>query len=74
MAVGNGNPVTWRELNLVIEPIKEDLTEIKGDVKILLAAHAGSEAVSSWQRWFFGSAFVIVAGVAAYLCQVAFGL
>ena len=40
MAEGNGSPVTWRELNLVVEPIKTDVSEIKEDVKRLLGGQA----------------------------------
>jgi hypothetical protein len=29
----NGDHVTWRELNLALEPIREDVQEIKRDVK-----------------------------------------
>lgn len=32
----NGAHVTWRELNLVLEPLRNDVAEIKGDVKTLL--------------------------------------
>lgn len=31
----NGDHVTWRELNLALEPMKEDIVEIKTDVKAL---------------------------------------
>lgn len=45
MAEGNGSPVTWRELNLVVEPIKEDVAEIRKDVKSLLGGQARAEGV-----------------------------
>lgn len=44
---GNGSYVTWRELNLVILPLKDDLAEVKGDVKKLLAGQAGAAALES---------------------------
>lgn len=31
----NGSHVTWRELNLALDPIKSDVAEIKGDVKAM---------------------------------------
>lgn len=31
----NGAHVTWRELNLALGPIKDDVSEIKADVKAL---------------------------------------
>lgn len=58
MGVGNGTPVTWRELNLLITPLQDDVTEMKADVKSLLATQAGDEALSNWQRWFFGAVFL----------------
>ena len=53
MSEGNGTPVTWRELNLVVEPIKEDVQEIKQDVKRLVrgqATAAGIELVAKEDR------------------------
>ena len=53
MAEGNGTPVTWRELNLVVDPIKEDVQEIKKDVKRLVhgqATAAGIELVAKEDR------------------------
>lgn len=67
----NGTPVTWREFNLFREPLIRDLAEIKGDVKTLLAAHAGSEALSGWQRWFFGSVIIASLGAIATLVWLA---
>lgn len=40
MSDGNGTPVTWRELNLVVDPIKEDVRAIGADVKLLLTRQA----------------------------------
>jgi hypothetical protein len=53
LAEGNGTPVTWRELNLVVDPIKEDVSEIKQDVKRLVrgqATAAGVELVAKEDR------------------------
>jgi hypothetical protein len=35
MAGDNGSHVTWRELNLALGPIREDVGEIKEDVKAI---------------------------------------
>ena len=68
---GNGNYVTWRELNLTLAPMRSDISEIKGDVKELLATRAGQAAVSSWQRFFFGTitlgVLLVIAGVVTTL-------
>ena len=69
----NGSHVTWRELRLLIDPIKEAVNETRSDVKLLLQAHAGDEAVSSWQRWFFGAVFVSGLGAVATLVWLAVG-
>jgi hypothetical protein len=53
LAEGNGTPVTWRELNLVVDPIKDDVKEIKEDVKRLVrgqATAAGIELVAKEDR------------------------
>ena len=69
----NGSHVTWRELRLLIDPIQRTVDEVRGDVKLLLAAQAGDEAVSSWQRWFFGGIFVAGLGAVATLVWLAVG-
>lgn len=33
MTGSNGSPVTWRELDLALEPLKEDVREIKQALK-----------------------------------------
>lgn len=35
MSETNGSHVSWRELNLALDPIKEDVAEIKSDVKAI---------------------------------------
>jgi hypothetical protein len=59
----NGSPVTWREMNLRLKPIEDDVGEIKTDVKTLLGKAAGDAAVSSWQRFFFGTVAVAVISI-----------
>jgi len=62
---GNGSYVTWRELRLLTDPIQRAVDETRADVKLLLASQAGDDAVSSWQRWFFGVVLVgMVSGIA----------
>lgn len=73
MSDGNGTPVTWRELNLALAPIHQLLNETRGDVKSLLVANAGAEAISGWQRWFFGTVVVAVLGAIGTLVGLAFG-
>lgn len=43
----NGTHVTWRELRLFVGPILEDVSEIKGDVKLILAAQDRAKGVAS---------------------------
>ena len=73
MSEGNGSPVTWRELNLALSPLKEGLSEVRSDVKLLLGAHAGDEAVSGFQRWLFGTVVVLVSGAIGTLLYLAVG-
>lgn len=46
----NGNYVTRAELKAHLDPMKNDIAEIKGDVKTLVVAQAKEAAVSIWQR------------------------
>lgn len=48
---GNGSHVTWRELNLALEPIKGDVEEIKADVKVLVADKARSQGFKQAHHW-----------------------
>lgn len=73
MGEGNGTPVTWRELNLALDPLKSALNETRGDVKALLVANAGAQAVTTWQRWFFGSVLFAVLGSIGMIIGLAVG-
>jgi len=46
----NGNYVTRAELSAHLTPMRSDISEIKGDVKTLLARDAGVQAVSKYRR------------------------
>lgn len=70
---GNGTPVTWREARLLVNPIIEDVAEIKSDVKTLLAAHAGDEAVSKFQRGLLGAVVILVSSGIGTLLYLAVG-
>ncbi len=67
----NGSHVTWRELRLLIDPIQFTVNEVRADVKTLLASQAGDEAISAWQRWFFGVVFVGMFGAITTLIYMA---
>lgn len=73
MSEGNGTPVTWRELNLALDPLKTGLGEVRSDVKLLLAAHAGDEAVSRFQRGLLGGVVILVASGIGELLYLAAG-
>ena len=47
----NGGYVTRAELNAHIGPMKEDIAEIKDDVKTLLRSRDGGYAVAGLMRW-----------------------
>lgn len=34
---GNGSPVSWRELNLALDPIKKDVVEVKTSLDVFHA-------------------------------------
>jgi hypothetical protein len=46
----NGNYVTRAELKANLDPMRNDITEIKGDVKTLLAREAGATAVRHFKE------------------------
>lgn len=48
----NGSYVTRAELKAHLDPMKSDITEIKGDVKTLVLAQAGQKAVSTLRMRF----------------------
>ena len=73
MAEGNGEYVTRRELYLITKPIEDNVGEIKADVKTLLAAQAGSRALSTYQRWLFGTVFIGILAILATLLVIAQG-
>lgn len=73
MSDGNGTPVTWRELGLALDPLKSSLSEVRADVKTLLAAHAGDEAVSKFQRGLLGGVVILVASGIGELLYLAAG-
>lgn len=50
MAAENGHHVTRAELEAHLKPIREDVSEIRTDVKSLLASQAGQSALSAWHR------------------------
>lgn len=58
----NGNYVTRAELKATVEPMRSDLTEVKADVKTLLAAQAGSRAVSGLLRHVSTLTSTLIAG------------
>lgn len=47
MESSNGSHVTWRELNLVLKPLTEDVSEVKRDVKMLLNGQLAAAAVAA---------------------------
>lgn len=55
--------VTERELNAHLEPIRNDLGEVKADVKSLLLAHAGQRAVSKVYWKYVGIAATLCCGL-----------
>ncbi len=67
----NGAYVTWREFNLAWDPLKDDVAEIRRDVKALLASQAGDDAISGWQRWFFGTVIFGMIGAISTLVWLA---
>lgn len=80
---GNGNHVTWRELRLYIEPMKEDLADVRSDVKTLIAGQdkaagallAAAKATDSRRFWTtIAASFVtaVVAGGIGSLLYLAF--
>ena len=73
MSDENGAHVTWRELRLLIDPIQRAVDETRSDVKLLLAAQAGDDAISSWQRWFFGVVICSTLGAVVTLLYLALG-
>lgn len=71
--VENGSYVTRAELRAHLEPIREDVAEIRTDVKSLLGFQAASAAISSWQRFWIGTAGVGGLGALATLVWLAHG-
>lgn len=63
--------VTRYELDLHLGPMKEDIAEIKKDVKSLLGFRAGARALSTFQRWLLGTVGVGVLGALATLVWLA---
>lgn len=51
MGEENGSHVTWRELNLVLGPMRSDITEMKGDVKLLLSANSENAGRRKYREW-----------------------
>jgi hypothetical protein len=63
--------VTRGEMTNALRPIEQNVGEIRGDVKTLLAGAAASKAVGVYKRWLVGiivavfcAAFGLVAGFA----------
>lgn len=65
----NGSYVTRAELNAHLGPLRDDLHDIKTDVKKLLAAQAGGQTVSSWNRFLVGTV-IAFAGLAVAAISV----
>lgn len=56
----NGDPVTWRELNLALDPIKDDVKEVKHEITELRADLTASKLITT-NRAFLGARGVTVA-------------
>ena len=70
----NGSHVTWRELNLALEPMKEDIGEIKTEAKALrgeMQTGFKSIADSQWLgpqgRSFLAGGAILTSAVAILL-------
>lgn len=64
-AVINVHPadyVTKRELDATVKPLQDDVSEIKADVKTLLADRAGRKAIRGVTRTVGGIAVALIAG------------
>lgn len=59
----NGNYVTRAELSANLTPIKSDVSEIKADVKILLAGAAGDRAVSGSRKYWLATGAVLLGSI-----------
>ena len=69
----NGSFVSRAELAAHLEPIRDDVKEIRDDVKSLLRSQAASSALSSWNRFLFGTVCVGLIGAVATLVWLAAG-
>ena len=66
----NGSHVTWRELNLALEPIKDDIGEIKTEAKALRGEmQTGFKQIADSQ-WLGPQGRTFVAGGALLLAVV----
>lgn len=61
--------ITREELTAHLEPMRSDISEIKGDVKLLIGANAGAAAVKSYKTQHRGGfvswSAIVVAAVSA---------
>lgn len=69
----NGNFVTRAELAAHLNPLREDVTEIREDVKALLASQAASRALTIWNRFLVGTVGLGCLGFVATLAWLASG-
>jgi hypothetical protein len=65
----NGNYVTRAEMTAHISPMKEDITEMKADIKTLLKRDAGRKAITSL---FWRTSTVIATLGCGFLTALAF--
>lgn len=67
----NGTYVTRAELKATVEPMREDISEIKTDVKTLLTARAGQAALNRFAARVGTAAVALSAGaVGAILAHI----
>jgi hypothetical protein len=70
---GYNEYVSREELAAHLGPINQSLSDIRTDVKALLAFQAGARAVSSWQRFWIGTVAVGLIGAIATIAWLAAG-
>lgn len=71
MSESNGSVVSRAELKAHLDPMRSDITEIKGDVKALLLANAVDRAASTRRRRFSDRTLAYVGIFVAALAPLA---
>lgn len=66
------NYVTKELFDATITPIANDVSEMKGDVKLLLAAHAGSTALQAFKTRSAQAAATVAAGTVGAVLALVF--